>query len=73
MERPSTTLSTTTTMSSSSRRVAKPLLASLEHLISLNTEYYVLVCPNNECRQAVEPKAFSRHLLRIHKTKLELC
>ncbi len=72
MERPFTTLSTTTTMSSNFKRVAKPLPVSLEHLISLNTEYHVLVCPNDECCQAVEPKAFNGHLLRIHKTKLEL-
>ena len=52
--------------------LVKPLLASLEHLVSLNAEYRVLICRNNECRKAVEPKAFSEHLFRIHKTKLEL-
>jgi len=38
----------------------------------LNTEYRVLICRNDECRKAVEPKALSEHLFRIHKTKLEL-
>jgi hypothetical protein len=72
MERSSVTLSTTATISSSSRRAAKPLPAGLEQLISLNAEYHVLLCPNNACRQVLEPKVFSGHLLRIHETKLEL-
>jgi hypothetical protein len=59
-------------MSSSSSSAAKALPASLEHLISLNTESQVLVYRNDECQKAVEPKALSEHLFRIHKTKLEL-
>jgi hypothetical protein len=70
---PLVTLGTTNSMPSSSTRPAEPLPASLEYLISLNAEYQVLICPINECRKAVEPKAFSEHFFRIHKTKLELC
>jgi Orsellinic acid/F9775 biosynthesis cluster protein D len=59
-------------MSGSSSSPAPPIPATLRHLLSLNTEYNVLVCLSDECRKAVEPRAVSEHLFRIHKTKLEL-
>jgi Orsellinic acid/F9775 biosynthesis cluster protein D len=59
-------------MSSSSSSLGKPLPASLEHLLLLNTEYQVLICRNNLCQKAVELKALSEHLRTIYKTKLEL-
>lgn len=42
----------------------------LDHLIQLNVAYRVLICPYNECRKAVQPRAFREHLRVQHKTPL---
>ena len=59
-------------MSSSFSSPAKLIPMTLEHLVSCNTKYNVLVCLNNECRKAVKLRAFSKHLFRIYKIKLKL-
>jgi len=63
---------TPSTMSCSSPHFVASIPVTLEGLVSLNPEYQILICPNDECRKAVESKALSEHLFRIHKTKLEL-
>lgn len=42
----------------------------LHHLIHLNIAYRVLICPDNKCRKAVKPGAFSEHLRVKHQTSL---
>jgi hypothetical protein len=44
--------------------------SDLDHLIQLNVAYQVLICPHNECRKAVQPRAFSEHLRVQHQTPL---
>lgn len=50
-----------------------PIPVSLQPLVELNNEYYILIDLNKECRKAVEPQALSEYLSRIYKTKLALC
>jgi hypothetical protein len=42
----------------------------LNHLIYLNVEHRVLICPDDKCRKAVRPSAFVEHLRVQHKTPL---
>lgn len=44
--------------------------ANLRHLIHLNVAYRVLICQHNECRKAVQPRAFREHLRVQHQTPL---
>lgn len=44
----------------------------LSHLIHLNRVYRVLICQHNECRKAVQPRAFSDHLRVQHQTPLRV-
>jgi hypothetical protein len=73
VEVPLVTLSITSIMSSSPSSTAEPIPITLKYLVSCNTKYNVLVCLNNKYRKAVEPRALSEYLFRIHKTKLKLC
>ena len=46
-----------------------PRLEDISHLIDVNTEYHVFLCP--VCRNAFQPGTFTDHLLEKHKTPLD--
>jgi Orsellinic acid/F9775 biosynthesis cluster protein D len=59
-------------ISSISSAMAQPIPQALAHLVTLNSEYNVLICIDGKCKYALEPTAISRHLRDKHKTAMEL-
>jgi hypothetical protein len=59
-------------MADKSRAPAQPIPQVLEHLITLNVEFQVLVCLGEECQCAVSPRTIVQHLYLQHKTPIEL-
>jgi hypothetical protein len=58
-------------MANASRAQAQPIPQALEHLITLNVEFQVLVCLGEECRCAVSPGAIVRHFNDHHQVPIE--
>jgi hypothetical protein len=42
----------------------------LRQMIRLNVTYQVLICPDEQCRRAIQPSAFARHSWEVHETTL---
>jgi hypothetical protein len=59
-------------MANASRAQAQPIPQVLEHLITLNVEFQVLVCLGEEYRCAVNPGAIVRYFNDHYQVPIEL-
>jgi hypothetical protein len=58
-------------MSTNSIQLPLPLPEALRPWLTLNSEFYVIICYSTGCRQALSPGTTSTHLSRKHQVKLE--
>ena len=59
-------------MSTESTQLPLPLPEVIRPWLTLNAEFYVLICHHASCQQALSPGAISSHLRDKHLVKIEL-